>query len=287
MVQLALQLDGVARRRAHIMASPLGEEELVGLIEENFEESGRHVAAGESLPWNGGVRAINNLIRLAALRYGYRVLSRAIAEMASRQFGDQFPADVIGVERDDAIGSGAKNRHNFLIRAAADRNDHPRQIFVDVVELQLKHHFFGADFATNIHFELDGFAQLRPQQLISGAFLLQSFPQIRHTSGPLAWLESAGSGVVARKAPAALSGLRLINLFDQLRTRRCFAPAPVSRREITLGRIRFAVVGDGGRLEVQIDGGQLTVELTAELSGHRGQNALLSLAFALAHLPQP
>src|SRR5262249_37407461 len=193
MVQLALQLDGVARRRAHIMASPLGEEELVGLIEENFEESGRHVAAGESLPWNGGVRAIKNLIRLAALRYGYRVLSGAIAEMASRQFGVQFPADVIGVEGADALRSGAKNLHNSLTRAASERYSHLRPSYAILVALLLKPHFFAADFAPNTLFALCGFAQLRPQELICVAFLLQSCPGIPHFSWPLAWLESAGS----------------------------------------------------------------------------------------------
>src|SRR5262245_8517123 len=122
---------------------------------------------------------------------------------------------------------------------------------------------------------------------MSGALILKSFSQIRHTAGPFAWLESAGIGVVARETPGVLSGLRLINLFDQLRTRRRFAPAPVSRGEIVLRLIVGAVEGNGNLLKIKIERSQLAVEIMAELSGHRGQNALLSLAFALAYLPQP
>src|SRR5262245_35386209 len=187
---LAIQQGTRLGRRIHIRSSQLGEEEPVGLFEENFEEPGRHVTAGESRLRDAGVRAINNLIRMAALRHGYRVLSGAIAEMSSGQFGNQFPADVIGIERDDAIGPSARNRRNSLSEAGADRpaggNDQPRQIFVNPVEPQLKQHFLGTVFATDIHFEPDGFAQLFLQQLISGALLLQSFPQSRHAAGPFA-----------------------------------------------------------------------------------------------------
>src|SRR4030095_10950048 len=103
---------------------------------------------------DAGVRAINNLIRPAALRHGYRVLSGAIAEMSSGQFGNQLPADVIGVERDDAIGPRARNRPSSLSEAGADRpagrpadgpadgpgdgNDQPRQILITIVERHLK-----------------------------------------------------------------------------------------------------------------------------------------------------
>src|SRR5262245_60213847 len=289
-VQRGRQLD----RRVHIRASPLGEVESVGLFEENFEEPGRHVTAGESSLRDAGVREINNLIRPAALRHGYRVLSGAIAEVSSGQFGNQFPADVIGVERDDAIGPRARNRPSSISEAGADRtagrladgNDQPRQIFVKIVERQLKHHFLGG-FATDIHFEPDGFAHLLLQQLISGAFLFQSFSQIRHAAGPFAWLESAGFGVVARKAPVVLSTLRLINFLDQPRARGRFAPAPVSRGEIVLSLIGGDVEWSGRRLKVEIEGGQLAVEFMAELSDHGGQNALLSLAFAFTPLPQP
>src|SRR5262245_5287884 len=149
--------------------------------------------------------------------------------MSSGQFGNQLTADVVGVERDDAIGPDARNRQSFRFEAGAGRptdwNNQPRQIFVNTAERQLKHHFLGAGLATNIYFELDGFAQPLLQQLSSGALILKSFSQFRHTAGPFARLESAALGVVAREAPAVLYGLRLINLFDQLRTRRRFAPA--------------------------------------------------------------
>src|SRR5262245_10576637 len=103
-VQRRIQLD----RRIHIRAWRLGVEESVGLFEENFEEPGRHVTTGESCLRDSGVRAINNLVRLAALRHGYRVLSCANSKMSSGQFRNQFPADVIGVERDDEIGPCAR-----------------------------------------------------------------------------------------------------------------------------------------------------------------------------------
>src|SRR5687767_13908405 len=109
-VQRGLRLD----RRVHIGASQLGEEESVGLFEKDFKEPGRHVTAGENRLRRAGVRAIYNLIRLSALCHGYRVLSGAIAEMSSGQFGNQFPADVIGVERDNAIGPSARNWYNSL-----------------------------------------------------------------------------------------------------------------------------------------------------------------------------
>src|SRR5215831_3865584 len=146
----------------------------------------------------------------------------------------------------------------------ADGNDQPRQIFVNIVERQLKHHFLGGGLATDIHFEPDGFAQLLLQQLISGALFFQSFSQIRHAAGPFAWLESAGFGVVARKAPVVLSSLRLINLLDQLRARRRFAPTSVSRGEIILRMIGGDVEGNGRRLKIEIEGGQLAVKIMAE-----------------------
>jgi hypothetical protein len=47
MFHLRIQLDGDTRRRDPMYARQLSEEELVGLIESNFEEFGRHVAAGK------------------------------------------------------------------------------------------------------------------------------------------------------------------------------------------------------------------------------------------------
>ena len=77
------------------------------------------------------------------------------------------------------------------------------------------------------------------QRLTTGAVFLQPFSQLRHVIGPLARLSRGGFGVKAIEASAALPGLRLINLFDELWMRRRFAPAPISRGEIVLGSDLF------------------------------------------------
>src|SRR5215470_16546687 len=155
-IQRRLRLD----RRVYIGSSPLGEDEPVGLIEKNFEESGRHVSVVESRLRNARIRTIKNPIRLAALRYRYRVLSGAVAEMARGQFRNQFTAYVIGVEGYDAIGSRAENRHNSFFWGWAFRDDESRKVLVDEVEHQRKHRVFDAAFRASIHFELDGFERL-------------------------------------------------------------------------------------------------------------------------------
>src|SRR5262245_13417609 len=98
----------------------------------------------------------------------------------------------------------------------------------------MKEHFLGAAFDTIIRLSLYGFTQHQPHRLMTGAVVLQPFTQFRHAVGPFAMIKTASFGIKASEASSALAGLRLINLFDKLRMRRCFSPAPVSRGEIVL-----------------------------------------------------